>query len=168
MNEFLTKMIIHLWGSALILAFVACLLAFISYDVNDPSWNNVVEGTANNLLGLIGSHGTDLLIQTLGLASYFLAFPLLTWGWRIISLKGLPFIFMHLLMLPFLVMSASLTLSVIPPFETWVLDVGLCGILGQILLDYVQSFFAWSGVDFYPIIVAIVFGALTLICLFYT
>ncbi|MBT6031542.1 MAG: cell division protein FtsK [Kordiimonadaceae bacterium] len=169
-TEFLSKTLIRLWGSALILLFVASVAAFYTYDINDPSWNNVVEGGANNLLGLIGSHGADLLIQTLGLAAYILVLPLLTWGWRIISLKGLPFIFMHLLMLSFLVMSASLTLAVIPPYETWVLEgVGLGGILGsQILLEYVQSFIAWSGLVFYPLIIALLFGTLTLVCFFYT
>ena len=169
-NEFLSKLLVRLWGSALILLFAASVAAFYSYDLNDPSLNNAVGGDANNLLGLAGSHGADLLIQTLGLAAYVLILPLLTWGWRIISLKGLPFIFMHLLMLPFLVMSASLTLAVIPPYETWVLEgVGLGGILGsQILLEYVQSFIAWSGIVFYPAIIAVLFGILTAFCFFYT
>lgn len=153
---------------ALILLFAAFVAAFITYDINDPSWNNVVEGDANNLLGLIGSHGADLLMQSLGLGAYILVLPLLTWGWRIISLKGIPFIFTHLLLLPFLVMSATLTFSIISPYESWPLaNVGLGGMLGKILLDYVQSLIAWTGIDFYPVITATIFGIITVLCFYY-
>ncbi|MBT7582740.1 MAG: hypothetical protein HN572_07240, partial [Kordiimonadaceae bacterium] len=87
-TEFLKETLVRLWGLALILSFVAFIAAFISYNVSDPSWNNVVEGTASNLLGLAGSHGADLLILSLGLGAYILVLPLLTWGWRVISLRG--------------------------------------------------------------------------------
>jgi len=168
-TEFLSKSLIRLWGAILVVLFFGSAVAFFSYDINDPSWNNAVDGNANNLLGEIGSYGADILMQSLGLGAYVLALPLLTWGWRIISLKGLPFIFMHLLMLPLLVISAVLSLSTIPTYQTWPLDnVGLGGFLGQRLLGYVQSFFAWSGIDFYPLIISGVFGLLTIICFMYT
>ncbi|MBT7581968.1 MAG: DNA translocase FtsK [Kordiimonadaceae bacterium] len=35
-------------------------------------------------------------------------------------------------------------------------------------LGYIQSFIAWTGIVFYPLIVGAVFGALTLLCFFYT
>ncbi len=168
-TAFLSKLMVRTWGSALIVLFVAAVSAFISYDINDPSWNNAVTGEANNLLGLAGSYGSDVLLQSLGLGAYILVLPLLTWGWRIISLKGLPYIFMHLLMLPFLVLTATLALSTLPVFESWLLEnVGLGGFLGQMLLGYVQSLFALAGIDFYGSIVGVVFGALSVICFYYT
>ena len=168
-TEFLSKLLIRTWGLSLISLFLAMVVAFASYDINDPSWNNAVEGPATNLLGTIGAYGSDLLLQSLGLGAYILALPLLTWGWRIISLKGLPYIFMHLLILPLLVLSATLTLSTLPVYESWPLpNVGLGGFLGQMLLGYVKSLFALVGVDFYGSIVGIVFGITTLICLYYT
>ena len=160
---------IRCWGLILLIIFGALIAAFISYDINDPSWNNVVAGDATNLLGLIGSHGADLLLQSLGLAAYMLAVPFLTWGWRIVSLKGLPYIFMHLLVLPLMVMAASLTLSTIPIFDSWVLEnVGLGGFVGQILLTYVQSFIAFIGIDYYPLLVGVFFGFVTAFCFLYT
>lgn len=162
-------MMIRSWGSILILLFIGFVAAFISYDINDPSWNNVVETEALNWLRTPGAYGADLLIQTMGLGAYILILPLLTWGWRVISLRGLPFIFTHLLLLPFLVMFATLTLSLIPAYENWILQtVGLGGILGEYLLGHVQIFVAWVGIDFYPLIIAGFFAVLTALCFFYT
>ncbi|MDG1709146.1 MAG: DNA translocase FtsK 4TM domain-containing protein, partial [Emcibacteraceae bacterium] len=168
-SNFLHKSFIRLWGSALILLFAALALSFATYNINDPSLNNVVEGDATNLLGLTGSHVADVFMQALGLASYILVLPLLTWGWRVISLQGLPFIFMHLLMLPFLGLSAALTLATIPPYETWALTgVGLGGMLGQFLLSHVASFVAWTGISFYALIIGVIFSIISAFCFFYT
>lgn len=168
-SEFLQKALIRLWGSALILLFLALVASFATYNINDPSWNNVVEGDVTNLLGLPGSHISDIFMQTLGLASYVLVLPLLTWGWRIVSFKGLPFIFMHLLMLPLLAMTSATAFATIPPFEAWLLDeVGLGGVMGNVLLVYVSSFIAWTGISFYPVIIGILFSILAAVCFFYT
>ncbi|MCC3861684.1 FtsK/SpoIIIE family DNA translocase [Pseudemcibacter aquimaris] len=168
-SEFLHKALIRLWGSALIALFVALVASFFTYDINDPSWNNVVEGDVTNILGQAGSHVSDIFMQTLGLASYILVLPLVTWGWRVMSLKGLPYIFMHLLMLPLLAMMAATAFSTIPPYETWPLgDVGLGGVMGNVLLDYVSSFIAWTGISFYPVIIGVLFTILAAICFFYT
>lgn len=168
-TSFLVKFLIRIWGVMLILIFIAATLAFLSYDINDPSWNNVIDKTVANFLGLPGSYVSDLLIQSLGFSAYVLALPLFTWGWRIITLKGLPFIFMHLLILPLLVMAAAVTLSTLPIHNSWPLDnIGLGGFIGQMLLGYIQSAIAWGGVDFYPHIIAGFFGILTFIFFFYT
>lgn len=168
-TEFLRDTLVRLWGLGLILLFGAFMAAFLSYDVSDPSWNNVVEGDASNLLGLAGSHGADLLLQSLGLGAYILALPLLSWGWRVISLRGLPYIFLHLLMLPLLVICATIALSTLPIYESWVLEnVGLGGFLGQMLQAYIQSFVAWLGIDFYPLAIGAAFAVLGLYCFFYT
>lgn len=167
-SDFLHKSFIRLWGSALILLFAALVVSFASYNINDPSLNNVVEGEIANLLGLTGSHVADVFMQALGLSSYILVLPLLTWGWRVVSLQGLPYIFMHLLMLPFLGLSAALTLATIPPFESWALTVGLGGMLGQFLLSHVASFVAWAGISFYALIIGVFFGIISTFCFFYT
>ena len=168
-KNFLSRLFVRAWGIVLLICFAVCVAALYSYDLNDPSWNHAGQGEINNLLLLPGAYGSDVLIQSLGLAAYVLVLPLLTWGWRVISLKGLPLIFMHLLTLPLLVMSAALTISTIPVYESWpLINVGLGGFVGQMLLGYVQSFIAWVGVDFYPAIVGIVFGIITLVCFAYT
>ena len=155
-SEFLKKSLIRLWGSLLVLFGLAAYAAFISYDIHDPSWNNEVSGPAGNWLGRPGSHAADLLIQTLGLGAVILILPVLTWGWRGISLKGLPHIFRHLLVLPVAVLLASLAFALLPTFSSWPLKTGLGGILGDILRDYLMSLVALSGFDVYPVIYALV------------
>ncbi|HPF47485.1 MAG TPA: DNA translocase FtsK 4TM domain-containing protein, partial [Emcibacteraceae bacterium] len=168
-TDFLVNLLIRLWGITLIALFAASVVAFFSYDPNDPSWNNAVTTDANNLLGTAGAWTSDVLLQSLGLGAYVLVLPLLTWGWRIITLKGLPYIFMHLLVLPILVIAAVITLSTLPVYQNWPLvTVGLGGFMGQMLLGYVQSFFAWVQIDFYPQVVFIVFAALTALSFAYT
>ncbi|MEZ5757613.1 MAG: DNA translocase FtsK 4TM domain-containing protein [Emcibacteraceae bacterium] len=168
-TEFLVNLLIRLWGITLIALFAASVVAFFSYDPNDPSWNNAVTTDANNLLGTAGAWTSDVLLQSLGLGAYVLVLPLLTWGWRIVTLKGLPYIFMHLLVLPILVIAAVITLSTLPVYQNWPLvNVGLGGFMGQMLLGYVQSFFAWVQVNFYPQIVFIVFAAITALSFAYT
>lgn len=169
-STFLGKMMIRAWGCALILLFAAAVAAFVSYDINDPSFNTAIDGPVTNLMGLVGSWTADILLQSLGLGAYILVLPLLTWGWRIISLKGLPFIFPHLLVLPILVMASILVLATIPVPETWILftDVGLGGFLGQRLLANVQTFLALVGISYYPIAVGLFFMIIAAVCLFYT
>lgn len=168
-STFFSKTLIRLWGSALIVLFIAALAAFGSYDINDPSFNTAVEGPVTNLMGIAGSWSADILLQSLGLGAYILVLPLLTWGWRIITLKGLPFIFPHLLVLPILVMASILALATIPTPEFWVFtDVGLGGFLGQRLLANVQSMLAFIGVNYYPLAIGLVFCVIALICYFYT
>ncbi|MCP5382894.1 MAG: DNA translocase FtsK 4TM domain-containing protein [Kordiimonadaceae bacterium] len=162
-------MLIRLWGITLIALFAASVVAFFSYDPNDPSWNNAVTTDATNLLGTAGAWTSDVLLQSLGLGAYVLVLPLLTWGWRIVTLKGLPYIFMHLLALPILVIAAVITFSTLPVYQNWPLvNVGLGGFMGQMLLGYVQSFFAWVQINFYPQVVFIIFAAVTALSFAYT
>ncbi len=168
-STFFSKTLIRLWGSALIVLFVAAVAAFVSYDINDPSFNTAIDGPVTNLMGVAGSWSADILLQSLGLGAYILVLPLLTWGWRIITLKGLPFIFPHLLVLPILVMASILALATIPTPEFWIFtDVGLGGFLGQRLLANVQSMLAFIGISYYPLAVGLVFSIIAFICYFYT
>lgn len=168
-SDFLGKMMIRLWGLVLIAFFGAAVAAFLSYDVNDPSFNTAVDGPVSNLLGLPGSWTADILLQSLGLGAYVLVLPIATWGWRVITLKGLPYIFLHLLVLPFLVMTSTLAFATMPFSEAWILDgVGLGGFLGQMLLNYFQSLIALVGVSYNPIIIGILFTLIALVCFFYT
>lgn len=168
-STFLGKTIVRAWGFALILLFSAAVAAFISYDINDPSFNTAVDGPVTNLMGLVGSWTADILLQALGVGAYILILPLVTWGWRIISLKGLPFIFPHLLVLPILVITSILALATLPVSDAGIFtNVGLGGFLGQRLLANVQSFLAYIGISYYPIAVGLLFLTISIICYFYT
>ena len=66
--DFLRRRTMEAIGVALILLGLAYLMALLSADSNDPSFNHAVDGPARNLLGLPGAYVADFALQALGLA----------------------------------------------------------------------------------------------------
>ena len=134
-------------GAALLLLALALLLALSSFDPGDPSLNNDTGTPAHNWLGAPGAVVADLLLQSLGLASVVLVLPLLGWAWRLLSLRGLPWFSIHLLVLPLAVLAFALALGALAPPAGWPLEVGPGGLVGDLLrqrLDDLAGLFAWS------------------------
>ncbi|GAB4574465.1 MAG: hypothetical protein Tsb008_12010 [Rhodothalassiaceae bacterium] len=101
-------------GLSLLALAVALSIALLSYDPSDPSFNHSgqpADGRIANLLGAPGAHIADLMLQTLGYGAYALVLPLLGWGWRIASRRGLPWIATHLLALPPFLLAAALAFA---------------------------------------------------------
>ena len=67
-----------------------------SYSSLDPSLNNVTDQKAENLFGVAGATIADLLIQILGSLSYLLILFFLTWSYRLIVFKKLPYFVINL------------------------------------------------------------------------
>ncbi len=71
-------------GLVLLVAAGLLLLALITYTPSDPSFNTVGGGAgthpAHNWTGLVGAYTADLLLQTLGIAIFFVPFALLRIG----------------------------------------------------------------------------------------
>ena len=58
-------------------------LSLISYQAGDPSWNTATgAGKPKNLIGSAGSYLSDLLLQTFGLASFFIPILILMLSWK--------------------------------------------------------------------------------------
>ncbi len=62
-----------------------------SYDPADPSWNSVPAsvGKTHNLFGVPGAYLADVLIQSLGWASFVIALVPMFWGWRLGAQRSL-------------------------------------------------------------------------------
>ncbi len=71
-GEFFRKRLIELCGLALFGLAAAILVACLTFNPADPSFNRAAAGPALNLLGTAGAHGADLLLQSLGLAALIL------------------------------------------------------------------------------------------------
>jgi DNA segregation ATPase FtsK/SpoIIIE-like protein len=63
----------------------------ISYSPLDPSFNNMTDQVPINIFGMTGASIADISIQIFGSASYLFLFFLLTWAYRLIIFKSLPF-----------------------------------------------------------------------------
>ena len=77
------------------LAFLTFGILF-SYSSLDPSFNNITDQEAQNILGFTGAKIADLLIQILGSSSYVLMLFFLTWSYRLIIFKKLPYFIINL------------------------------------------------------------------------
>ncbi len=62
-----------------------------SYSPLDPSFNNITNQEPSNIFGNTGASIADISIQIFGSASYLILFFLLTWAYRLIIFKKLPF-----------------------------------------------------------------------------
>ncbi len=126
-----------------LLAVIAVIgwVSLVSWSIGDPSLNRATNGSASNLLGMVGASIADMLLQMFGLASIALFLPLAVWGVTIAS--GEPFRRPRrslLLWAASMVLIAS-TLSILPQPKGWLLTHGLGGVVG----DFGRSFFLRIG-----------------------
>src|SRR5688572_796505 len=82
----------RLWeglGLALIITSALCLVALISYDSGDPSFNTGTGGDVpvQNFLGKPGAYVADGLLQSLGMTAGFIPVILAIWGFQVASAK---------------------------------------------------------------------------------
>lgn len=73
-------------GLVLFLGSAAALLALVSYDSSDPSWNNATGDSTANLLGGMGAMAADMLLEAFGIAALAVLAPPMVWGIR--ALRG--------------------------------------------------------------------------------
>jgi S-DNA-T family DNA segregation ATPase FtsK/SpoIIIE len=131
------------WGRfAIVVAGLACLVvgafligSLISHDPADPSWNQSVNRSAKNLMGLPGARISDLLLQWIGYAAWLLPLVLIDWAVRCIGGRGLKRFWLKLAVLPPLLLAAPLAISILPPPAGWPLRVGLGGVVGKLGRD---------------------------------
>ena len=161
-QSFLKKRTVEAVGLVFWALFVATVLSLLSYNQNDPSWQHATTVTPVNWLGLSGAYAADLLLQTLGAASAVLVLPLASWGWRIFSHQGLPWIWRHVVCLPLAVTTAVIFAAHLPSPAIWPVESGLGGYLGLTLLANLKSLLVDWGLGFYPWAIAPLFAVMTL------
>ncbi len=131
------------WGRfAILTGGLACLAlgafliaALTSHSAGDPSWNQSINRTAKNLMGLPGARISDFLLQWVGLAAWLLPLVLVDWAVRCIGGRGLKRFWLKLAVLPPLLLAAPLAISIVPPPAGWPLKVGLGGVIGKLGRD---------------------------------
>jgi len=135
-GEFFRKRLIEFCGLALFGLAAAILLACLTFNAADPSFNRAAQGPSLNLLGPVGAHGADLLLQSLGLATLMLPLVLAGWGWRLTRRHLLDHWWLRLgavaLLLPF----AAAALAALPTPASWPAGDNLGGFVGVLLLSW--------------------------------
>src|SRR5690349_5032571 len=130
--DFLRRRTMEAVGVALMLIGLAYLMALLSADSGDPSFNRAVDGPARNLLGLPGAYLADFALQALGFAAAVPAAALLAWGWRLLRLREMPRWWLKLLLLPLATVLTAMPLAALPSTKAWPWVGGFGGFVGDI------------------------------------
>ena len=111
-TDYLRRRATEAWALALIILALVLALALTSFNVDDPSANHATSGPVLNLLGVPGAYVADIVLQTIGLAGGLISLTLIAWGWRMISHRGLPLLWLNMSMLPFMLVGAAFVFAV--------------------------------------------------------
>jgi DNA segregation ATPase FtsK/SpoIIIE, S-DNA-T family len=105
-------------GALLFLGSAAALVALLSYDSSDPSWNNATGNSTANLLGGPGALAADMLLEGFGIAAIFALAPPLVWGVRALRGKHLKHAMGRAFAWPLGLVLSAAGLGVFPAFMT--------------------------------------------------
>jgi len=108
-------------------------LSLATHHVTDPSFNRTSEAAIQNKLGIVGAYASDLLMQTLGVASGLICVALLAWGWRMLSKQGFRGTLLRFTALLMALVGASAVASAMVPWNGWSVATGLGGSIGMIV-----------------------------------
>jgi DNA segregation ATPase FtsK/SpoIIIE, S-DNA-T family len=149
-NDYLRRRATEAWGLALIIAALVLALTFLSFNVDDPSANHATAGPVYNYLGVPGAWVADLVVQTIGIAGGLICLTLLAWGWRMISHRGLPLLWLNMSTLPVMLVGATFVLAAFSVPQNWPLASGLGGWVGDGLFRSVVHLGQEAGLPLSP------------------
>ncbi|MEP4770160.1 MAG: DNA translocase FtsK 4TM domain-containing protein [Roseibium sp.] len=132
-KRFLRRNLVGAAGLGVIAIAAMLAAALATWSVNDPSLNHATEGQVRNALGMPGAIVSDILIQTIGLATAVFLVPLVLWGWRLLTGHTLG---IGRKRLAFWLLGSGLAagaLAALPVPESWPLPTGLGGFLGDMV-----------------------------------
>ena len=95
-KTFIINRLAEICGLVFLSSSILLFFILFSYSPLDPSINNVTGQEAQNILGTIGANIADFLMQIFGSISYLLLIIFLTWSYRLIKFKKLPFFIINL------------------------------------------------------------------------
>jgi len=159
-SQFLRRRAVEIAGLLLFALAVVLAVALATFEPGDPSWNHAAEGPVANLLGRPGAYGADLILQTLGLAGVALVLVLAAWAWRIATHRGLPWIWLHLTLLPLCMLLLAAFAATLARPPAWPLASGLGGWLGDFLAVSLVGVALDQGLELAPVLLTTVLGGL--------
>lgn len=122
-------------GGVLILGIGFLLaLALATFDPADPNFNHATPLAPRNWLGLPGAYVSDVLLQTLGLSAWLFVLLLASWGFRVVSHRGLPRWWLNVALVPLTLILFACFAAALPVPATWTLRAGLGGVVGDYIL----------------------------------
>jgi S-DNA-T family DNA segregation ATPase FtsK/SpoIIIE len=122
-------------GLLLIILSAVYLLALLSFNSADPSFNSASsQAVISNLMGNFGSHLADLSFQLIGISSFFLILIIFNIGKKMFSKNTVKNFIPKLIVLPFCILSFSVFFASIP-LPSWWEFTSLGGVNGQFIIS---------------------------------
>lgn len=162
-REFISRRLLESGGIVLIFGSLTILMALASWSAQDPSINFSSDLPVRNWLGKVGAIISDLLMQTVGIASISFALITLYWGWCLISRHRLSSVNLKVVCLLAGNLFLCAFLALLPVTDRWPLPVGLGGIVGDGILSVPKFIFGDGRLARFS--VGIGFAALALLLL---
>ncbi len=122
-------------GFALLGFLVVAWLSLVTWSVNDPSLTHVTREPASNLFGYFGAVISDLMLQTLGLASAALLFAPMFWALELAHVGQVKGARWKILAQAACVLLLAGAFAAVPKIVDWPLNHGYGGIAGDGLLS---------------------------------
>ncbi len=141
-GQFARRRIGEIAGLGSGLSAIGLFAALATYDPSDPSINTAVRAIPQNLMGMPGAWTADLMIQSMGLASWLVVPVFAAWAWRLLAHRGLGRVWLRITAVPLALLLATIGLSALPKSTGWPLGAGLGGVTGDILLADLSVLFA--------------------------
>ena len=137
-------------GLCLVAAGLMMFLSLIAYHPDDVSYNNAHGGLTRNLLGPVGAHLADGLLQSIGLAAVLVAVVIICWGTRLIRGRYFCWMWLRLTLMPVGLIAIATGLAVFTPAQSWPLASGYGGFSGDLMLLHGLRFAGETGIAIPP------------------
>ncbi len=138
--DFLRRRATELAAAALLVVALLYAAALASYSSLDPSFNNATALPVQNWLGMAGASAADASLQAVGLGALAIIAVLTGWAWRLISHRGLRWLWVRIAALPVAVLAAAAFAAAIDAPLGWPIEPGLGGIIGNSLYGGILDF----------------------------
>jgi S-DNA-T family DNA segregation ATPase FtsK/SpoIIIE len=149
---FLQRRLAEAIGLGLIILGVGLLLAFVSANAGDPSFNRAADQPTRNMMGPIGAYIADFALQGVGVGVFALFAAPIAWGWRLMRTRALSLWWLRLTLVPVAAVLLAMAAAGLPdagggnPVTTasgtiiaspapWPWKAGLGGFAGHLLID---------------------------------
>ena len=150
-------------GLAFIALGGAIVVACLSFEPADPSFNRAVDGPVANLLGLPGAFAADALLGGLGFGALLIPPALVAWGWRLVRHWPVRHWWLRLPSLLAGLLLIATALAWLPKSLPWPPELASGGVVGSVLLVTLAA-----KTEIQPMLTALVAGGLGIMVYLYS
>ncbi len=154
LEEQLVGGLLKIAGCVLAGIAMAGWVSLFSWSADDPSLTHATSGMARNWLGPLGAIVSDLMLQTLGFGAILVYLGLAFFGLELILKQRIALMRLRFWLYPLAVATLTGALASLPAPESWPLNHGLGGMVG----DSVFSLFAGVLAMINPVRAGVVAG----------